>query len=106
MARYLLKVSYTAEGVRGLLKEGGTKRKAYITGLAKKHGVKVVSFDFAFGSHDCYLVAEAPNAAAIAAISLSVSASGAATIETDVLLSAAEIDAAAKKKVAYRAPGA
>jgi hypothetical protein len=28
MPKYLLEVSYTAEGAKGLLKEGGSKRRA------------------------------------------------------------------------------
>jgi hypothetical protein len=28
MAKYLLQISYTADGAKGLLKDGGTKRRA------------------------------------------------------------------------------
>ncbi|MFN8186398.1 MAG: GYD domain-containing protein [Gaiellales bacterium] len=106
MARYLLKVSYTAEGARGLLKEGGTKRKTYVSNLARKAGAKIVTFDFAFGSDDVYLICEAPGHAEMTALSLSVAGSGAASIETVVLISPAEVDAATKKAIAYRPPGA
>ena len=106
MARYLIKVKYSAEGARGLLAEGGTKRKTYVTNLAKKAGVKVVSFDFAFGGYDAYLIIEAPSHADVTALSLSVGGSGAVSLETVVLISAAEVDEAMGKAVAYRPPGA
>jgi uncharacterized protein with GYD domain len=106
VARYLLKVSYTAEGARGLLQEGGPKRKTYVSNLAKKAGAKITSFDYAFGSDDVYVLCEAPGHAEMTALSLAVAGSGAASIETVVLISPAEVDAATKKAIAYRPPGA
>ena len=36
MPKYLLKVNYTLDGLRGLAKDGGTKRRAAATKLAEK----------------------------------------------------------------------
>ena len=44
MAKYLLEVSYTAEGARGVLKEGGSARRAVVEQLAEKLGGKVEVF--------------------------------------------------------------
>ncbi len=60
----------------------------------------------AFGAHDFYLIADMPDTAAAAALSLTVSASGTVGASTTVLLTAADLDAAAKADVQYRAPGA
>lgn len=106
MPRLLLKVNYTAEGAKGLLQDGGTKRKRVVSDLIKKAGGKLVSFDYAFGEHDAYLIVETPSVADATALSLSVAASGAVTIQTVVLISPEEVDEAAKKEVAYRPPGA
>ena len=38
MAKYLWQVSYSAEGVRGLLKEGGTSRRAFVEQIVKEAG--------------------------------------------------------------------
>jgi uncharacterized protein with GYD domain len=103
--RYLWKASYTAEGARGLLKDGGSARRAAIQQMAESMGGSVESFYFAFGEDDVYVIADAPDNATAAAISLAVGASGAVSIETVVLLTAEEVDEAAKKTVAYRAPG-
>jgi uncharacterized protein with GYD domain len=106
MPRYLYKASYTAEGARGLLKEGGSGRRAAISEMAEKAGGKVEAFYYAFGDCDVYVIAEAPDNASAASISLAVGASGAARLETVVLLSPEEIDEAAKASVSYRPPGA
>ena len=106
MPRYLFEVSYTPEGAKGLLKEGAMGRRALVEGIVEGMGGKLVSFDFAFGDHDVYVVTEAPGHVDAAAVSLAVAASGAARIKTVVLLSAEEMDAATKRSVGYRAPGA
>jgi len=106
MPRYLFQVSYTADGIRGLLKEGGSSRRAMVADLAGKMGGSIESFYYAFGDDDVYVIAEVPDHETAAAISFAVSASGAATFKTVVLLTPEEIDAATKKSVGYRPPGA
>jgi len=105
MARYLWKVSYTADGAKGLISEGGTSRRATIQKLLRSVGGKLVSFDFALGEDDAYVIAEVPNATDVAAVSLAVAAGGGARITTVQLLTPAEMDKAAKRNIAYRAPG-
>ena len=106
MAKYLWHVSYTTEGLRGLVKEGGSSRAAAIKKLAESRGGNVDAFYFAFGDDDVYVIADLPNNVEASAISLAVGASGAASIKTVVLLSPEEVDAATKINVGYRAPGA
>lgn len=106
MPKYLWKVSYTAQGAKGLLKEGGSSRRALVAELTKSMGGTLEAFYFAFGSDDVYVIAEAPDNATAAAISLTVGASGAASIETVVLLTPEEIDQASETAVDYRPPGA
>ena len=64
------------------------------------------SFDYALGEDDAYLVAEVPDVLDVAAISLTVAASGSVRITTTQLLTPEEIDSAAKRNTQYRAPGA
>ncbi len=105
MPKYLLMVSYTAEGAKGVLKDGGSKRRAAAEQAAKAVGGKVESFHFAFGDADAFVIGDLPDHAAAAAVSLAVAASGAARIKTVVLMTAEEMDQAAKKKVGYQPPG-
>src|SRR6476660_7470000 len=105
MPKYLYQASYTAEGIKGLLKEGGSKRKAVVEEMTKAAGGKLEAFYFAFGDSDVYLIVDAPDQATASAISMTVNASGAVTLKTTVLLTPEEVDQAVKKSVKYRSPG-
>lgn len=106
MPTYLWRGSYTAEGSKGLAKEGGTNRRAAVKQMVEKAGGKLHAFYFALGDADVYGVTEFPDAATAVAVSLAVNASGAVHLQSTLLLSPEEFDAAAKKSIAYRAPGA
>ena len=106
MAKYLITGSYTAQGAAGLLKDGGTRRRQAIEELIGGLGGKLESLYFAFGSDDVVIIVDMPDAAAMTAVSLTVGASGAINIKTTVLITPEEMDAAAKKTVSYRPPGA
>jgi len=106
MPKYLLRASYTAEGAKGLLKEGGTGRKEVVDGLVAAQGGTVEGFYYAFGDDDVYIITDLPDHASAAAISLTVSASGAVRTSTTVLMTPEEVDEASKKSVDYRPPGA
>ncbi len=105
MAKYLYHASYTAEGVRGLLKDGGSGRREAIRKMTESLGGTMEAFYFAFGEDDVYLIADVPDHVTAAAASLAVAASSAVNIKTTVLLTPEEVDAAAKKTVPYRPPG-
>lgn len=105
MPKYLLQVNYTLDGIRGVLAKGGSARKAAAQAAAKSAGGKVESFHFAFGSTDAYVVADLPDNAAAAALALTVSAGGGATVATTPLLTPEEVDKAADTNVKYRPPG-
>lgn len=106
MAKYLWQASYSVDGAKGLLKEGGTSRRATIEQLVKEIGGTIEGFYFAFGDDDVYVIADVPDNVTAAAISLTVAAAGAVRIKTTVLLTPEEIDDATHKSVAYRPPGA
>ena len=104
--KYMWKVSYTEDGMKGILKEGGTSRRTTIEKLAANLGGTIESFHFAFGEYDAYLIGDFPNNVDVAAVGMTVGASGAARVETAVLLTPEEIDDAVERTVEYRAPGA
>ena len=105
MPKYLLHGSYGSEGAKGLIKQGGSKRRATVEKVAAAVGGRIESFYYAFGDSDFFVVADLPDHASAAAISLAVNASGAVNLKTTVLLSPEEMDAATKKGVGYRPPG-
>jgi uncharacterized protein with GYD domain len=106
MTKYLFVASFTAEGARGILAEGGTRRREALETTFASLGGTLESFYFAFGSDDVFLIGELPGNPAAAAAALTTSASGAVHTRTVVLLTPEEVDAAAKLSPAYRAPGA
>ncbi len=106
MARFMFKVSYSKEGMQGVLKEGAASRRTFIEKMAADMGGSITSFDFAFGETDVYVISEMPDEITAAAVATAVGASGAGSIETVVLLSAEDIDRAIAKNAPYRASGA
>jgi uncharacterized protein with GYD domain len=105
MPKYLLHINYVGEGIKGLLKDGGTKRRAVADGAAKSLGGTMEAFYFAFGDTDAYVIVDLPDHASMTALALTVGSSGAATIKTTVLMTPAEVDDAAKKTPNYQPPG-
>jgi uncharacterized protein with GYD domain len=106
MPKYLIKASYTAEGIKGVLKEGGSSRRSVVEQLAKGLGGRMEAFYFAFGDDDVYTILEFPDNVSAAAVSMTVCSAGAVSSTVTVLLSPEEIDEATKKSINYRAPGA
>ena len=105
MTKYLWQASYSTEGVKGVLKEGGSGRRDSIEKLVADLGGSIEAFYFAFGDDDVYVIADLPDNTTAAAVSLAVGASGAVRIKTTVLLTPDEVDRAAHTTVGYRAPG-
>ena len=106
MPKMLIAVSYTAEGTKGLIKEGGSARRAAVQKMIEGVGGKVESFYYAYGEYDAYLILDLPNTTSGLALSLAINASGAVRLQTIPLITPEEIDAASKQSVSYRAPGA
>ena len=105
MPKYLLQASYTTEGLKGLLKEGGSKRRAAVEETIKGLGGKLEAFYYAFGKHDAFVIVDLPDQVSATAAALVVNASGAAHVRTTVLITPEEVDQATKKTVHYRPPG-
>jgi len=105
MPKYLLEVAYTAQGAKGVLKDGGSKRRAAAQKAIKSLGGKMETFYFAFGETDAIVIADLPDAVAAAAMSMTVAATGAAGTKVRVLLTAEDVDKAARKTTAYTPPG-
>ena len=105
MAAFLVQFSYTEQGVKGVLKEGGSKRREATEQLVKSLGGKLVAYYFAFGEYDGFAIVEGVENADAAAAALTVGASGGARTKTTVLLTPEEVDRATKKSATFRAPG-
>ncbi|MEN4101080.1 MAG: GYD domain-containing protein [Anaerolineaceae bacterium] len=105
MPKYLVQANYIGEGIKGLLKEGGTSRRAATEKAIQSLGGSMEAFYFAFGETDVFVIAEVPDNISMAAIALTVSASGVVAVKTTVLMTPEEVDKAVKKTPSYRPPG-
>ena len=105
MPKYLIQVSYTAEGAKGVQKDGGTKRRKSAQTLVESVGGRMEAFYFAFGASDVYVIADMPDNVSAASAGLTLAVTGAVTTKTTALLTVEDIDAAVKKTASYRAPG-
>ncbi len=105
MSKYLLKVSYSAEGIKGVISGGGSARVAAVEKALSGVGGSLESFYFAFGTDDVYVVCDVPSHAAAVAMAAAVSSSGAVSrYETVVLLTPEEVDEARSVTVDYAPP--
>lgn len=105
MPKFLIEASFTLDGVKGLMKDGGTARREAVAKTAESVGGTLESFNFAFGDRDVFVIADLPDNEAAAALALTVNASGAVSVKTTVLLTPEEVDAVTKRSVEYRPPG-
>lgn len=105
MPKYLTLGSYTLDGVKGVLKEGGTGRRKAVTSAVEALGGKVEAFYFAFGENDVVVITEAPDNVSIAALLIGIASTGTVNLKTTVLLTPEELDQATKRTVAFRAAG-
>jgi len=105
MAKYMLIGSYTAEGAKGVLKEGGSGRREAAKAAIESAGGTLESFYLGFGTEDYYVTVDFPDHAAAAAAALTIGASGSSRARTIVLLTPEDIDAASQRSVSFRPPG-
>jgi len=105
MAKFMYIGSYTAQGAKGALKEGGTARRKAADQVIASVGGTIESYYFGFGKDDFYVTFDVPSAAAAAAAALTVGGSGAVSGRTIPLITPEELDEAAKLSPTYRPPG-
>jgi uncharacterized protein with GYD domain len=105
MPKYLIEGSYSADGLKGVHKDGGSGRKDAAGKAIKSAGGKLDSIYFAFGDRDVVAIADFPDNISAAAASITVSASGMVRLKLTPLMTVEDVDAVAKKSVAYRPPG-
>jgi uncharacterized protein with GYD domain len=105
MPKYLIQGSYSVDGIKGVLKEGGSGRRAAVESAVKALGGKLEAFYFTFGDDDVVAIVDGPDNVSAAAFSMGVAATGTVRTKTTVILTPEEIDQAAKKTLAFRPAG-
>jgi len=105
MAKYLIQARYTTEGVKGLMKDGGTGRREATMKATASVGGKVEAFYFALGDVDAYVIVDVPDETSLVALEFAVNATGRVSSKAVKLIDPEDIDKAVKKAVAYQPPG-
>jgi uncharacterized protein with GYD domain len=105
MAKYLCIVTYTAEGLKGLMAKGGTARVEAARKFLASAGGSLDSYYFALGADDAYIVCDLPDNVAAAATAMSAAATGMVVNRMVALLTADDVDRAAVARLSYDAPG-
>ncbi|MFG3656687.1 GYD domain-containing protein [Streptomyces sp. NPDC047706] len=105
MPKFLIQATYTTEGTKGLLREGASGRRAAVEQVVGGLGGSVEAMYFTFGEDDVMIIIDFPDPVSMAAVSLTVKASGALRTRATPLLTLDEIDEATRRQVSFRAPG-
>lgn len=105
MPKYLVQASYTSEGAKSFVRDGGSGRRAAMAQTIESAGGKLEAMYFAFGDVDVYIIIDLPDNISAAAIWLATNRSGSVTSKTVVLLTPEEMDQVSKKVIEFRMPG-
>lgn len=105
MPKCLFHGSYTEAGVKGVLKEGGTKRRESVKQAVESLGGTLEAFYFAYGDDDFYFIADNPDHIGAITGSLLANATGTVKLKTTILITPEEVDQAIKNNMDWRPPG-
>ena len=105
MPKYLIQATYTVDGIKGLIGDSASGRRADVQAAVKAVGGKVEAFYYAFGTDDVIIILDVPNNITAAALSLTSSGTGGVRVRTTPLLTVEEVDSALEIDMHYRAPG-
>jgi len=90
MPHYMLQARYSTEAIKAMTDEP-QDREAAATALIERFGGRLLSFHFCFGADDVVALAELPDDATMAAVSMTIGASGGfSSARTTKLFSAGE----------------
>ena len=105
MTRYFVQGTYTAEGVKKLIKEGGTGRYESARQIFASAGGSLECLYFSSVGPSYYIIVDMPDKESAMAIAATGIVNGTITVDQVVeLLTPAEMDGAVKKTPLYHAP--
>lgn len=105
MPRFLFYGSYSPEGFKGLMEEGGSERIEAAKQALGSVGGLLEAFYFSFGENHFYIIVDLPDNVAATAVTLAGNVTGTFRINAVALLTPKELDEAVKLRVDFRPPG-
>jgi uncharacterized protein with GYD domain len=92
MAKFAVFFTYKGETVKNMM-ENPSDRASIVSKMCEDAGGRLEAYYLMFGPHDGFVIVEAPDSAAAAAISLAVSSTGAfGHLETHELIEASDMN--------------
>jgi uncharacterized protein with GYD domain len=105
MPKYMSRVSFTTEGMKGLRKEKAAHRREAVAKLVESAGGKLEAYYFAFGPDDGVAIYDLPDNVAAASLSIAANAAGHVHLSITPLMTVEEMDRAIDKSAKYHVPG-
>lgn len=108
MAKFAVFFTFTGQTVKNLM-DKPSDRAAVVGKMCEDAGGRMEAYYMMFGAYDGFVIADAPDSATAAAISLAVSSTGAfGHIETHELIEASDLTPLLSRasSLSYTAPGA
>jgi uncharacterized protein with GYD domain len=105
MPKFLIKGTYTSEGMKGLRKDKASGREKSVEAACKALGGKLDAMYYALGDDDVFAVVDLPRHLHMASLCVAVGSSGMVSTRTVPLMTVAEMDKALSESVSYRPPG-
>lgn len=105
MRKYLFHGTYTPEGYKGLLQEGGSVRIDVAKRALESVGGSLEAFYYSCDEEDFYIIVNLPDYVSAMAVTLAGNVSGTFGIRATELLTPEEVDVAVKRSVDFRPPG-
>jgi uncharacterized protein with GYD domain len=104
MPKYMSRVSFTMEGIKGLKKETAAHRRDAVAKLVESAGGKLETYYFAFGQDDGIAIYDLPDNVTAASLSIAANAVGHVHLSITPLVTVEEMDQAIAKSAKYRVP--
>jgi uncharacterized protein with GYD domain len=107
MPKFLMQATFTPDGVKNLIEQGGTKRQEQLQGLAQSLGGTLEAVYFSPQRNEGFVILDLPDGQRInlAGTLMAVNAGGFVQIKAQPVLTARELDSAVERARSIKVPG-
>jgi len=107
MPKFLMQATFSSNGVKNLIEQGGTKRQEQLQGLARSLGGTLEAVYFSPHRNEGFVIFDLPEGQRInlAGTLMAVNAGGFVQVKAQPVLTAKELDSAVEKARGVKVPG-
>jgi len=105
--KFLMQATFSTDGVKNLIEQGGTKREQQLQGLARSLGGSLEAVYFSPHRNEGFVIFDLPEGQRInlAGTVMAVNAGGFVQVKAQPVLTAKELDSAVEKARSVKVPG-